>query len=260
MNEPGHHEPTQPCDHLVQVYRRPHELAETVAAHLADGFEAGEAAVVVATKAHWPLFAERLASAGWDPAELEARGLLHRVDAEETLAAILDGRMPSKQRFDDVVGGLIERAIADSGTETVRAFGEMVDILCRRGDGRAADALEGLWNELRTRLEFTLLCGYKLDLFDRESQLSLLPRVYAAHSEVVAGDEARLADAVEAALRSVLGESGTNEVYEQVASQDGDPHVPMSQRVLMWVSAAMPKAAERVLTAARVNYGAAGAA
>jgi hypothetical protein len=237
------------------VYRSGDELAETVASFLADGFAAGEAAIVVLRPASWRLVADRLAAAGWDVDALGHRGLLRRADAHETLAAILDGAMPSPVRFDEIIGGLIDDAAGDAPVGRVRAFGEMVDILCRRRELAAADALEELWNRLGRRGDFALLCGYKLDVFDREAQVDVLPQVYDVHSEVTASRDAERMDrAVEEALVAVLGRREAKKVYDQVALQAHVLHVPAAQRALMWVSANMPTRADRVLTTARLNF------
>lgn len=56
-----------PSAHGVQLYRDTGELADSVAAYLAAGFDAGEPAVVVATPEHRDAFAERLGETGWGP-------------------------------------------------------------------------------------------------------------------------------------------------------------------------------------------------
>lgn len=244
-----------PCDHLVQVYRETHELAESVATYLGAGLQAGEPAVVVAAAAHWPLMAKRLSHRGWDPAEAQSDAMLLLADADETLAAILEDGRPGARRFNVIIGGLIDRAAAVSVNGRVRVFGEMVDLLCRRGEPEAADALEALWNRLALRKQFSLLCGYKVDLFDRVAQVELLPRVYRAHSHVLpGGDSARMEGAVEHALATVLGEADAKKVYGQVARQVRDERIPAAQVALMWVTAHMPRAAERVLDCARTQY------
>ena len=130
--------------HAVQVYQDAGELADSVGAYLAAGFEAGEPAVVVATPEHWELFAAELARRGWPVAEVEAHGLLTLADAEATLGTFMDGAAPSPRRFEQVVGGLVDRAAGRRPRRHVRVFGEMVDVLCRQGDPDAALALEEL--------------------------------------------------------------------------------------------------------------------
>jgi hypothetical protein len=242
------------ADHGVQVYRDVSELARSVASYLAAGFEAGEPAVVIATAEHWDLFAARLRRHSWDAGDLEQMGLLEFGDAEATLAAIMvDGR-PDPTRFDDVVGGVLDTVSGRFPGRRIRAFGEMVDLLCIAGNPRAAVALEALWNELAARKSFALLCGYRLDVFDRDSQTSVLPNVCRAHSHVLpAEDTARLQVAVDAALDDALGRDA-GKVYAMAAAEFGDTHVPPVQQVLMWVSENLPSLAERILESARDEY------
>lgn len=246
------------CDHLVQVYREPVELAESVAAFFGAGFDIGQAAVAIVTAAHWLVMAERLGKRGWDAGELEAEGALYVRDADETLAAFSSDRGPVQRQFNDVIGSLLDLA-AGAGARRVRAFGEMVDILVRRGERTEADTLERYWNELGEKQDFTLLCGYKVDLFDLQSQISLLPQVYRAHTHVLpAADAERMERAVGQALADVLGADDAQKVYAQ-AVRDKES-APPSHLALLWISAHMPRTAEEVLAAARLHFAEAAAA
>jgi hypothetical protein len=139
--------------------------------------------------------------------------------------------------------------------EHVRVFGEMVDLLCVRGRQDAAFALEDMWNDLGRRRSFSLLCGYHLDVFDRESQARTLPQVCRMHSHVLpAPDPARLQRAVDLALEEVLGASEAGKVYVVVGRQLRADRVPTAQVLLMWISENMPALAERVLASARARY------
>lgn len=246
-------------DHLVQVYREPSQLADCVSAYLATGFELNEPAIVVVSAAHWPLVHERLERKGFDLSGLAKDNMLFVEDAHTTLESILENGKPSLRQFTSVIGGLMDRAVGGVPNRRLRAFGEMVDLLSRRGDLLGADALEELWNRLAMRRNFSLLCGYKLDVFDRETQASVLPRVCASHSHVLDADPL-LNTAVDTALRTTLGSADAQKVYAKAALQGKNTNVPAAQLALMWVSAHMPRAADRVLAAARENYVATAAA
>jgi hypothetical protein len=243
-----------PAGHAVQVYTDIEELADSVASYLAVGFDLREPAVMIATPDHWARFGERLAESGWDATRIEASGLLFCADAETTLAAIMDGDRPSAQQFEAVVGGLIDRVSARFPNRRIRAFGEMVDLLCERENPRAASELEELWNHLARRRSFSLLCGYRIDVFDQDAQRSLLPAICRAHSHVLpAADPQRLERAVDAALEESLGEQA-GQVYAMVGGQLQRKQVPSAQLALMWVSSQMPRSAERILESAREHY------
>ncbi len=244
-----------PAAHAAQIYVEADELADSVAEYFAAGFEAGEPAVLVATGEHASLVAERLAAEGWDARRIEELGLLVAVDAETTLGQIMEGPHPSPVAFERVSGGLLDALGERFPGRRVRAFGEMVNILCERGQRDAAFELEELWNRLARTRNFSLLCGYRLDVFDRSSQVETLPDVCRLHTHVAPGPDAqRLAHAVDAALVGVLGAPGTGQVYSLVGAEIRERRVPPSQLALMWVSRNMPMSAERVLAAARTGY------
>lgn len=243
-----------PAAHAVQVYRDVDELAGSIARYLAIGFDLGEPAIVIATPEHLTRFGERLAESGWPAARIEQRGLLFCADAGATLAAIMDGDRPSAEQFEAVVGGLMDRVGARFPDRRIRAFGEMVDLLCERDNASGAAQLEELWNRLARRRSFSLLCGYRLDVFDREAQLSVLPQICRSHSHMLpADDPERLGQAVDAALEEALGEQA-GQVYAMIGQQLRRKQLPPAQLVLMWVSSHMPRSAERILESARARY------
>jgi hypothetical protein len=137
----------------------------------------------------------------------------------------------------------------------VRVYGEMVDVLCQRGQQNAAVALEELWNRLAFTRRFALLCGYRLDVFDRQSQVATLRDICNLHTHVApSADDDRLAHAVDDALVGVLGAQGAGQVYSLVGPEIRERRVPTHQLALMWVSENMPMNAERILAAARTRY------
>jgi hypothetical protein len=210
--------------------------------------------VLIATPEHSSHFGERLADSGWSAARIEESGLLFCADADATLTAIMDGDRPSADRFDAVVGGLLERVGARFPQRRIRAFGEMVDLLCERGNPTGAARLEELWNRLSRRRSFSLLCGYRIDVFDLDTQVSVLPEICRAHSHVLPTDDpARLERAVDAALEEALGPQA-GQVYAVLGDQLRRKQVPPAQLALMWVSSQMPRSAERILESARANY------
>lgn len=241
-------------DHAVQVYVDVDELAESVAAYFATGFAAGDPAVMIATRDHQETFNRFLAGSGWDADVLSEAGLLLMLDAEETLAMLFEDGALSAALFERVVGGVVDRTAERFPHRRIRAFGEMVDLLTARGETDTAAQLEALWNELAKTRRFSLLCGYRLDVFDRGTQ-QLLPAVCSAHTHVrPAYNMARLDRAVHAALDEVLGASSSRMVQEIVREDAQLNSAPVSEQMLMWVSDRMPRHAERVLAVARAKY------
>ena len=109
----------------------------------------------------------------------------------------MDGDVPSGERFEDAVGGLLDEVARRFPEKTIRAFGEMVDLLFQRGQQATAIALEELWNRALESRRCALLCGYELDVFDLDTQTSALPEIIRTHTHPrPVADTARLAAAV----------------------------------------------------------------
>jgi signal transduction histidine kinase len=171
------------CSHIVQFYDSEVALADGVATFLSAGLTAGETVVVVATAEHQLLFRRHLEDRGHDVPVACASGQLRLLDARQTLAQIMDGDLPSRERFLATAGELIGEAATGGG---VRAYGEMVDLLWRDGNRQAALRLEELWTELGRVHTFGLLCAYLMGSFYRDEEAARFHQVCQAHSHVVA--------------------------------------------------------------------------
>jgi PAS domain S-box-containing protein len=162
--------PTESRSHAVHFYERDDELADRMASFIGEGLFAGAPAVVVATETHRELLLSRLRGMKVDVEAQQLAGNLTILDAAGTLAKLMVGDMPDRSLFQQVVGGVIESS-STRGSErvTVRAFGEMVDILWQAGNRSAALALEELWSDLAEALPFDLLCAYTMAGFQDET-------------------------------------------------------------------------------------------
>jgi signal transduction histidine kinase len=173
------------CQHAVQFYESESFLYEKVSRFVNTSLAAGESAIVIASKAHRQAIEKRvdLSSLG-----IGSRAQFISLDAEETLSRFMVDGWPDPQRFADVIGGALRRASAD-GALGVRAFGEMVALLCAAGKPEAAVRLEGLWNNLAREHDFSLLCAYPMDVFQGEDESRAFHHICAAHSHVCASEE-----------------------------------------------------------------------
>jgi KaiC/GvpD/RAD55 family RecA-like ATPase len=169
-------------EHVVQFYGSDRSLVTTVAGFLAEGLAVGEPAIVVATSAHCAGIVAALGELLIDCGRAVRNGDLILLDADATLDLFLVGNTPSPELFEENLGRLIEQAT--NGRETVvRAYGEMVDVLWKQGRSEAAINLEILWNALSLKYHFTLLCGYAMGSFDK--QTARLKDVIAQHTRVI---------------------------------------------------------------------------
>ncbi len=192
---PGH----DPVDHVVQFYESDTYLAKKVASFIADGLALGESAILIATEPHRALFAESLRPLTSDLVCLLDSGRIVMLDAIATLERFMVNGMPDANAFHRTVGTTVT-AMSRATHKPVRAYGEMVDVLWRRGERDAALRLEQLWNELRTQVSFKLLCAYGTEAFVTGGGVA---DVCGTHSHVMS-PERTLVDEVD--VRSLIAE------------------------------------------------------
>lgn len=231
-------------DHIAQVYRDEAFLAEAVSHFVAEGLRCGEGIVVVATPAHWQEFARWLEAAGFGTGGALESGQIQLLDAEQTLSRFMIGGMPDWEKFRDLAGGLIRRAA--SRYPKVRAFGEMVDLLWRRGEQEAAVRLEGFWNDLARRHRFSLFCAYSIDNLEPAAYGGPLECVCRSHTHLIAArDYGEFNQAVMAASTAVLGPSLAGVLA--AAAPLPALRMPAGQRTLLQLTQCAPLAAGEVI-------------
>src|SRR5712691_5808647 len=170
--------------HAVQFYDDEKFLLDAVGRFIGPALGAGEACLIISTAAHRSQLAERLAARGFDLDALCRQGRYVTLDAAETLSRFMIDGWPDEKRFADVVGGAVAQAGTAAQYPRVRAFGEMVALLCAQGRAEAAIRLEELWNELAKSLPFALLCAYPLSAFRAHVRRAPFLRICGAHSHV----------------------------------------------------------------------------
>ena len=139
-------------EHQVQFYDSEEFLSAAVCAFLAPALRDANAAIVVATAAHRRAFDSALRGAGIDLDAAIRAGRYLAFDADGLLSKFMVQGMPDARRFRDTIGSVMDH-VAQGGRE-IRVFGEMVAVLCERGEGDAALAHEDLWNHLAGEREF----------------------------------------------------------------------------------------------------------
>ena len=168
--------------HAVRFYDSAASLCRIVAGFLADGLKTEQPALVIATPEHRAGIAAALRAQRLDPDALQAAGDLLLLDAEETLALFMVEGRPDAAKFATVADEFLERACRGRKDCTIRAYGEMVDVLWKRGHAVAAVRLEMFWNRLAESKDFSLLCGYAMGNFYKGSQKT---DICSHHSHVV---------------------------------------------------------------------------
>jgi len=168
--------------HFVRFYEEEDFFLTEVAEFIDGSLAVGGVGIVIATEEHLAQLEQRLRYASAIGVTDRPSGRLVALNAAETLARFMvDGR-PDAERFDRVVGSVVEAACA--GGAPVHAFGEMVALLCEDGLFDAALELEELWNEMGSRHRFELFCGYPSRVFASSDHVQAFEQVCRAHSHV----------------------------------------------------------------------------
>jgi hypothetical protein len=173
--------------HAVRFYENKASLARTVADFLAEGLGLGQPGLVIATPAHRDALLAELRARDLDVDQIEASGDLLILDARTVLAAFMVDGMPDATLFKTHVPAAIEQLCRGRQDCTIRAYGEMVDVLWQDGLMAAAIRLEMLWNQLAMTHDFSLLCGYAMGSFYKDAGMR---DICAQHSHVVPADSA----------------------------------------------------------------------
>ena len=169
--------------HAVQFYERETYLLDSVTDYIGSALSAASAGILIATQEHRDAVAQRLSARGLDIVGAGVQGRYVALDARETLGRFLVGGWPDPARFDDTIGSLITKT--RERAPQIHAFGEMVALLWADGNREAAIRLEELWNELRTRQPFSLLCAYPIEAFHDTSHAKPFADVTTAHTHVI---------------------------------------------------------------------------
>jgi len=177
---------------LASRHRRHEVLFCSDAAVLIEGFSrfvgasisAGHAAIVLATEPHRNGIVRTLRETGIDVDAAVERGTCVLLDAATALETIMVDGAPSRIRFTEGLGRLIDDVSKATGLESPRVAlcGECVGLLCASGRLDAAIAIEETGNDLVRADHVDILCAYPLPRW-RDDDLTF-GRVCAQHSAV----------------------------------------------------------------------------
>ena len=175
-----------PHRHEVLFYSDDTVLLDSLSRFIAAALDAGNAAIVLATKSHRDSLLQRLKAGGVDTDGAIQQGTYISLDATDTLSTIMVNGLPDPVRFFGGIGGFIEAAAkaAKSEQPQVVVFGEAVALLQAEGKADAAIRFEQLGNDLAKTHEVDILCAYPLSSFHGEEDEHVFQSICAEHSAV----------------------------------------------------------------------------
>ena len=172
--------------HEVLFYFDDKALLDRVTHFITMALKAGDAAIVLATKAHRDSLLQRLKAGNVDIDGALQQGTYISLDAADVLSTVMVNDLPEPARFLGSLGGFIEAAAKATKSEQPRvvAFGEAVDLLQTQGKPDAAIRLEQIWNDVGKTFGLDILCGYALSSFHGEEDEHVFQSICAEHSAV----------------------------------------------------------------------------
>ena len=192
--------------HTVQFYTDAAFLLDELSRFIGSALVAGDAAVVIAAKAHRDGLAQGLQSRGLDVPGAIEQGRYIALDAAETLAKFMLDGWPDAALFTEIIGSILGQSAAAAGrgkNPHISVFGEMVALLWEQGNPDGAIRLEQLWNNVARMYPISLRCAYPMNAFDREEHGDSFLKICAEHSHVIPVESYTALVSDEQRLRSI---------------------------------------------------------
>lgn len=178
-----HHHPEH-GDHLVHFFDKTDSLIQVLCNYVIPGINRGEGIIVVATKAHQKALTEGLSHRSVDVKRVVSRGQLVILDVHDMLSLFMHKDRPDKNKLHALVNQLLTGM--KQKYNSIRTYGEMVNVLSLEGNHAGALEVEKFWHELIENEPISLFCGYSSNVL-YETDLSF-HEVCSCHSHVVVSD------------------------------------------------------------------------
>jgi len=160
-----------PPRHDVQFYSDDFVFFESATAFLVTALNAGNPAIVLATRSHREGLVERLRKTIDIDGAIQ-QGTYTALDAAEIVSQIMVNGLPDRVRFFEGIRSAIQQAAKTAKTTNPRVaiFGECVGYLCAEKNMDAAFQLERAGNDLIKTHNIDILCAYPLSAFQEKEE------------------------------------------------------------------------------------------
>jgi hypothetical protein len=246
-----------PHRHAVQFYEADKPLlANNIAAFLADGLKCGDGLLVISAPESTAAISGRLNEIGVDSQRAVNERRLLYLDAEETLARFMVDGQPDWLLFQLTVEAAIGKLRAGKNPSRLRAYGEMVGLLWKRGQCSAAVQLEELWNKLLESKDLRLFCGYPIDIFGDDFHMASLDPLLCAHTHLLSsGEDGHLESAINRSMDEVLGHRADGlRLLMKANYRPSWAVMPRGEAIIMWLRNNLPDHAEEIVAQAKQYY------
>lgn len=158
-----------PQEHSVLFYKYKEELYSSIQKYVLDGLKAGETVIMIADRFTCACI-QHMPDEDCELVKAERDGKLLLFDSESMLAMFMNNGKPDPFLFERAMNKLLSQVPKGS---KLRAYGDMVNLLCGKLQFEGAIELERLWNGLIKRHGFSLFCGYANDNFNSKNKKHL---------------------------------------------------------------------------------------
>jgi DNA-binding NarL/FixJ family response regulator len=173
--------------HELQIYSNDECFLDGFTCFIADGLNAGNAVVVLATEAHRQGLALKLQTQGFNLDTLIKSGSYISIDAWETLSSFMVDDQPDPDQLERVVSSLVEKVskAPNGATRRVIACGECAPSLWTQGKLDAALRIEELWDAASHKHRLSTLCGYMSGIPQKTEDQRIFHAICSFHSHVI---------------------------------------------------------------------------
>lgn len=232
--------------HFVQVYQDSKTLVDAVCHFVSDQLQPEEAIIIIATHSHRKAIQRNLLALGVPLDEGMQRGQYNFFDADVLLTAFVEDGEFDIGKAESMLGEILENV--RKRYQSIRAFGEIVDLQWQRGDKDNAKALERLWGKLINQHSASLLCAYRVDNLAPASYPHDIECLCATHTHFLPSQDFGLLDsALAKATENVMGVSLSGMMNSIGKFRHPTTSMPAAQASLLYISKTMPITTEFIL-------------
>jgi len=173
-----------PCNHIVQIYENDDVFIHTLSAFVQEGFKLGDCIIIMATPEHLIELYDSLVNDNIDMILFVENGQYIVINVEDATAKFMVADSPDEILFNKFINDTLK--VPHQQKMQIRAFGEIVSELLKKGNIDATIRLENLWNELCKSESFCLFCAYPKSSF-KDNEIGPLESICATHSKIING-------------------------------------------------------------------------
>lgn len=171
------------CNHHVQLYESEEHLFKIVSSFIVPAIKSDDAVVIIAGKRRIEALEVCFREQSVSTERIKHQHQLVFVDAEMLADTVLsDGSTFESEKVEQFLVELFTRV--QKNYRRVFVYGELVNILCERGNHTGALELEQLWSRFVLGRDITLLCGYDMNNFKDGGLNNIFDRICHQHTQI----------------------------------------------------------------------------